>query len=189
MILSYLVFKKFFSKFEWEGWCNLCNVFVLIWWICLCVMLNCLFIFFNVWLVFILILKCICSILVLCVVKFVSILFVVLCNDFIVVELIGELIVVFLMKLFKCEFLLLLIGVFIEIGFFVILSILWILFLGINICLVNFFGFGLWFIFCSIWWEIWFSLLIVLIICIGIWMVCVWLVIECVIVWWIYYVV
>lgn len=158
----------------------------MIWWICLWVILNCLFIFLSVWLVFILILKCICNIFVLRGVKFFNILLVVICRFFVVVEFKGNLRFLFWMKLFKCELLLLLIGVFIEIGFLVIFNILWILFLGIFICLVSFFGVVLRFIFCKYWWEIWLSLLIVLIICIGIWIVCVWFVIEWVIVWWIY---
>lgn len=75
------------------------------------------------------------------------------------------------MKFFRCEFLLLSIGVFMEIGFLAIFSILRILFFGISIRLVSFFGVGLRFIFCSIWREIRLSLLMVLIICIGIRMV------------------
>lgn len=84
-------------------------------------------------------------------VRLVSMLCVVVCRFLVVVEFSGSLRVVFLMKFFRCEFLSSPIGVSMEIGFLVIFSILWILFFGISICLVSFFGVGLWFIFCSIW--------------------------------------
>lgn len=96
---------------------------------------------------FILMLKCMLSILVFFVVRLVSIDWVVFIRFLIVVEFMGELMVVFLIKLFRCEFLLLSIGVFMEIGFLVIFSILCILFFGIFRCMFNFLGVGLWFIF------------------------------------------
>lgn len=83
----------------------------------------------------------------------------------------GSMVFLFLMKLLSWLFFLFLIGVFSEIGFLVIFIILWIFFSGICSFLVSFLGVGLWLILCSIWWLVCISLLIVLIIWIGIWIV------------------
>lgn len=182
-------FRKFFSCLLWFGWCNLCKVLVLIWWICLWVILNIWLIFFKVcvWLLFRL--KCKWSIFFLWLVNVLSIFFNCFFSNLYVVWLDGEVVFWFLIKLFRCELFFLLIGVLREIGFCVILRIFWIFLVGKFIFLLIFFGEGLWFKFCNKECCIWISLLIVLIICIGIWIVFVWFVIVWVIVWWIYYVV
>lgn len=173
----------------WLGWWSLWSVLVLIWWICLCVMLNIFFIFLSVCVCLLFRLKWSLRIFFLWFVNVLRMFFNCFFNNLYVVCLEGDVVFWFLMKLFKCELFFLLIGVLREIGFWVIFKILWI-FLGVKfIFFVIFLGDGLWFKFCRSWCWIWISLLIVLIIWMGIWIVFVWLVIVWVIVWWIYYVV